>query len=441
MSRRSVQTTSRWLLTRRFIAFIGLGVSAGLALGVASSTAGPQAPRVVELSMMVPDVQRSAWDVMIKNFNNVYPDIRLKATFPPSATLRSLLLTQIQAGNAPDLFHLVGGNGASASVWPFARAGHLRNLSGRPWVKRLTPAEKTSVQLGGKTWAYSTTTFWSGMAYNSAVFRALGLRVPKKFADLLSMCRTISAAGKIPIAAGFGQLTGWAPFTNAVTAGPYARYPNWDSLRNAKKVRFAGNPIWRAFLSELVDAKNAGCFSPGALGTSVPAAFTQLVRGEAAMLMVNSINKGSLQAIDPSFTPEWFPLPARAASSTRGVMLAINTLAVNAKSGSPKEATTFVDFLARPSQAALFNKVSGGVSGADVQKCRLKGEIARGYMSYCKANKFVLAPLTTLPNQNMALDWLPRAFTEVFLGKQTIDDVLRGMDYMWDNPGATSPPS
>jgi hypothetical protein len=41
----------------------------------------------------------------------------------------------------------------------------------------------------------------------------------------------------------------------------------------------------------------------------------------------------------------------------------------------------------------------------------------------------------------MGLGYLNTALQGLFIGKLAVDDVLKGLDYMWDNPDATSPPS
>jgi hypothetical protein len=41
----------------------------------------------------------------------------------------------------------------------------------------------------------------------------------------------------------------------------------------------------------------------------------------------------------------------------------------------------------------------------------------------------------------MGLGYLNSALQTLFLGHTTVDTVLKGLDYMWDHPDATAPPS
>jgi raffinose/stachyose/melibiose transport system substrate-binding protein len=189
----------------------------------------------VSLSGLFVNTNTTAFGILIKNFNNVYPDIQIdRVQYLTSGTLRTLLLTQLGAGNAPDLFFVNGGNSAPSAVWPLAQTGHLLDLGSRPWVKRLG-LTKSRAQWNGKTYALPIGLFLSSVAYNRKLFRQLNLRVPTTFPQLLTMCRQITAAGKIPFAQGFAEASGLSNWISAVSFLPYVRQPNWNELRTSKR--------------------------------------------------------------------------------------------------------------------------------------------------------------------------------------------------------------
>ena len=66
------------------------------------------------------------------------PDIKVDATYLPiGTTYANTLRTQLQSGNAPDVFYVTAGSGGLQSVLPLAKAGYVADLAKRPWVKTL----------------------------------------------------------------------------------------------------------------------------------------------------------------------------------------------------------------------------------------------------------------------------------------------------------------
>jgi raffinose/stachyose/melibiose transport system substrate-binding protein len=277
------------------------------------------------------------------------------------------------------------------------------------------------------------------VAYNPAVLRQFNLKTPQTFGQLLQMCGTIKSGGKIPFAQGFAEQNGFSNWQATLSTLVYARQANWNALRDQKKVSFQTSATWRRALTMLVDMKNAGCFSPGVAGTTVAQAYTQLAKGDAAMSVLATVQTGALQAVDPNFTPGWFPFPYDAAKDTRVVVNASGNLSVNASTKYPQQAKTFINFLGRPKQAALFAKITGGVSDYDVRKCVL-APVLKEFLPLCKAGKIIGARTGSWPNRNMGLGYLNPSMQALITGQKTVDDVLKGLDYMWDNVDATAPP-
>jgi raffinose/stachyose/melibiose transport system substrate-binding protein len=416
-----------------------LGLAAALVLGVSAASAHPEDN--VSVSALLVNTHQPGYDVLIKNFNNVYKDITIgPVTYLPSGTIRTLLLTELQSGSAPDLFFTNGGNAAPSAVWPLAKAGKLLDLSSGPWVKRLTGLVKPDLEYGGKIYALPVAAFLEGVAYNPAVFSQLKLKVPQTFGQLLQMCGTITKAGKIPFAQGFGELNGFSNWEAVLSTLVYAKQANWNTLRDQHKVSFQTSATWRRALTMLIDMKNASCFSPGVAGTTVANAYSQLAKGDAAMSVLATVQTGALQAVVPTFQPGWFSFPFDSAKDTRVVVNASGNLSVNAATKNPQQARTFINFLGRPKQASLFAKITGGVSDYDVKKCVLPATL-KEFLPMCKAGKVIAAETGRWANQNLGLAYLNPSMQGLITGQKSVDDILKGLDYLWDNPTATSPPN
>jgi ABC-type glycerol-3-phosphate transport system substrate-binding protein len=114
---------------------------------------------------------------------------------------------------------------------------------------------------------------------------------------------------------------------------------------------------------------------------------------------------------------------------------------INAATTHPKEAQAFLNFIGRPKQQSLFAKISGGTSDYDIKSCNLDPTLLSNFIPLCKKKLVVSAKTGSWPNPNMGLGYLNGALQGLLLGSKSVDDVLKGLDYMWDNPTATSPPT
>src|SRR4029077_12456171 len=90
----------------------------------------------VTISMLVNNTTQPAYNVLIPNFERVYPNIKVNVTYALPATAPQLLLTEFAAGNAPDLFGTTPGRATPTSVYELARAGDLAPLVNEHWAKR-----------------------------------------------------------------------------------------------------------------------------------------------------------------------------------------------------------------------------------------------------------------------------------------------------------------
>src|SRR5215470_16113997 len=95
---------SRMMRHARFA--VGLLGGAALALGVLagpSAQARPAGSDQVTISMLVTVGNQRALDVLIPNFERVYPNVKVEVTYTPGLAVQAQLETiELAAGNAPD---------------------------------------------------------------------------------------------------------------------------------------------------------------------------------------------------------------------------------------------------------------------------------------------------------------------------------------------------
>ena len=161
---------------------------------------------------------------------------------------------------------------------------------------------------------------------------------------------------------------------------------------------FAASPGWHQALQEIVDMNNAGCFEPGVTGTSIQAARAEFGLGQGLMVPGISAFKAAVDVTNPQFTYSFRRFPNGSGKNKPTAVLNLSpSLSVNAHSSAENQAAaqTFVDFIARPKQNALYAKIQGGLTQYEF----LKGQIP-GFMSdfapVFKAHEYVLNPTQNL---------------------------------------------
>lgn len=406
-------------------------LAVALTAGLTAATAKPNAS--VTLQFVTTNTIQPAFQVLIANFNRVYPDIQINATYLPSDQYNSLIPTQLAAGNAPDLFTAFPGTGALPSTMLMANAGYLADLADRPWAKRVPTVAKPLISNGKKLFAWPLGASAYFLMYNKTAFSQLGLKPTSTFSGLQNLCHKIRAAGKIPLvqAGGVGPNNGIAVLQLA--AGTvYAANPNWNADRAAGKVTFAGTPGWGQALQEIADLNKDGCFEPGVQSVSVPAATAMFANGQALMWICNSQNIGLVRAINPTMDLGVMATPGRTAKAQITMVAYPSNLVVNAHSPNLSSAKTFVDFMARSAQSSLWAKVGGYTAPLDATQGKLSPDIAS--LAPFFSNSLTRAnPLFTWPN-GVIFSTLGADVQGLFTGQKTVAQILADLDSAWNTP-------
>jgi raffinose/stachyose/melibiose transport system substrate-binding protein len=408
---------------------------------VAGASAKPHA--TVTLRFIWNNSNGQAMNIMLANFERAYPNIHVEATYVDGGTpLQTTILSQLQAGNAADVFQMQPGFYTPLSPWAIAKSGYLLDLTGSPWQKRVLPSAKQWVWYKDKLYAWPMSLGPHGVAYNVDLFKQLGLKIPTTFAEFVSMCPKIAAAGKIPIANGFAgsNVTGIVMYQMFTAEFVYALDKQWDAERIAKKTTFQTSPLWRRAFQAVLDLKNAGCFGSAPQGVTIPAAAQQFARGDAAMSILAWAQMPGVLAINPSLNYSFFNMPADNAKNTVMSAAVSQTIGGYAKTAHPKEVRTFINFMARPKQSSLWAKVGGGVAPFDAAKGVFPSYAAPSIPA-AKAGRLVVSLHKYLnPTLTLGPSGIANSIVGLFTGQVTVDSALKALDYLWDNPTATNAP-
>jgi raffinose/stachyose/melibiose transport system substrate-binding protein len=257
------------------------------------------------------------WKGLADAYMKMHPDVNIEITSIENAAYKQKLVTVMQAGDPPDLFHSWGG----AVLWTYAQAGQTRNIAPELTANNNEWKDSFSVpsalELYGQNGEYYGVPFdWGavGVFYNKALFKKAGLdpdKPPKTWSEFLSAVKTLKAAGITPMA--IGEKEKWPGHFIwvylAVREGGQAAF----LAAYNRTGKFTDPPFVKAGedLKQLVDLQP---FQEGFLGATYPDSEAVMGNGKAAMEVMGqwSINvQKSSSASGKGLGDDlgWFPFP------------------------------------------------------------------------------------------------------------------------------------
>jgi raffinose/stachyose/melibiose transport system substrate-binding protein len=389
----------------------------------------------VTISMLALPSAEAGLQVLVPNFERVHPNISVNITYAANgAVLYQLESIELADGNAPDLLSTSPGCGSPVSICVLAKAGELAPMVDKPWVKRSLPLVTSADKYGKGLFAFTPTLALEGIFTNDQLFEKLGLRVPQTFAQLLDVCQQAKARGAVGLLL---DGAGPADFANLIVdlavATVYGNDKSWAAELKAGTVSFDGTPGWHQALQEVIDMNNAGCFQPGAAGTLGAGVLAALfAQGQSLIVAKVTSGKGEFDAANPQFTYTAHPFPGGTVPGQTVTFLDLgNSVSVNAHASAQHQAAaqSFVDFIARPKQDALFAQLGGGLTQYEF----LHGQVP----AFMEADAPVLARHLYVVNPRYGW-WNPNVLLTLqqddvglLTGQRSVDDILNAMDAAW----------
>jgi raffinose/stachyose/melibiose transport system substrate-binding protein len=404
-----------------------------LAVSLTLAIAGAARPAsTVTISMLAQSTDQPAFDVLIPNFERVYPDITVNVTYVTSATLPQFEETELAAGNAPDIIPTSDGKTLPISVYQLAKAGVLAPMVKKPWAtrNRSLPLVTSFSKVGPVLYSMQPGVNPFGLFTNDALFKKFRLAVPQTFSQLLAVCQKAKSDGVVALDLNGGSPIGVAFLLgNLAVANVYGQDPRWAAQQRAGTVTFQGSSGWHRALQEFVDMNSAGCFQPGMVSTTQPQEAADFAQGGTLMAAGSSSQKGSIGGAGATFPFSFHPFPGgTSATQTETALYFVFGLGVNAHSSAANQAAaqTFVDFVARPKQDKLFEATTGNVTQYDFLKNQLPSYMS-SFEPVFSSGKYVVDPLATWWNADV-LNTLEQDQIGLVTGQETVDGLLSALD-------------
>jgi raffinose/stachyose/melibiose transport system substrate-binding protein len=374
--------------------------------------------------------QESPWIAAAEKYSEE-TGIQVETEALPPDSYGLTLRTQIQGGNAPDVFVVSPGAGQDSAVLPLAEAGYIEPL-GEESAALVPEGSEGLFTIDGEVYAQPTDLIPVGMLWNVGAAAEAGVDLPEDTDALIDACGQLADDGRSFVAVAGSVPPNPGLMTMAVSATRvYADTPDWNAQRAAGEVSFADSEGWQDTLQTVVDMNEAGCFQEGAAGAGFDAitqgitqgtALTAYVPGGAATELMNATEglELNIQAFPPANGGEEYIL------ASPNYALAVSSDADDATKAAVED---FLAWMAEPENAAEFIEVSGGVAitGPDENISPVYEPVA----DLLESGSYAPLPNLEWPNPGI-YDALATGVQGLIAGQGDVATVLESIDRAWD---------
>ncbi|RED55294.1 ABC transporter substrate-binding protein [Cohnella lupini] len=352
-------------------------------------------------------------------------NVKVKVIIDPDNQVKNVLQTKLSTSETPDIvvFNKVSGENELNT------ANYMLDLSGEPWVRRLTNPDALKAPDGNiYGFVMQSPLDAQAIVYNKAIFQELGLSVPTSYDEFLAVCEKIKQAGIAPIFAPFKDR--WT--FQIWTAGPFGYVATkekpslWADI-NAGTTKFSEVPEFEEILTKGLQLVERGYISPSALSDDYNMAPDAFMKKKAAMMIMGDWFVSDMKVKDPSIELGLFPVPA---FNGKDLMISqsqiTGMLHIPKAAKYPEEAKMFLDFLSQKEQmdrAQSDQPFMPSVNDASAPSLTpLQQEI---YDTYIKTNKAVVE-MNAFMKVDLTELW--KYYQDMIAGGKTPKQVLEAWD-------------
>ena len=317
-------------------------------------------------------------EAMVSEFHKKYPDITVEIeTRPGGSDGDNVIKTRLATGEMADMFMYNSG-----SLFQALKPNRtLVDLSKMPAQDRIVKSFKSVVtgSEGGVFGVPLNTAMGGGILYNIAVYKKLGLSVPKTWAEFMANNAAIKAAGITAVAQTYGD-----PWTSQlIILSDYfniqAAEPGWDVRYTNNKAKFATTPAAVRSFKKLQELHDQGYFNKDFGAAKFDEGVAMVANGTAAHFPMLTFVIGNIKQNFPGKLAEvgFFAQPGDSADKNGLTIWMPGGVYIPKSSKHPEEAKKFLDFVASVEACSLQTKVLGVQGPYLIKGCELPNDVPR----------------------------------------------------------------
>lgn len=317
---------------------LSIAAVAALALSLAACSTTPGGESSDSSVTFISPWPKNETTGILEQFNAAHPEIDVKVTF--RGTDANATITQLAAGNAPDVLFANPGSGDAMSIGNLAKAGYITSLNDKPWASEIPESFKSQLTFDDEVYGFPATIQVLGGFYNSETLTSAGLTAPTTWPELLEYCTDASAAG----VSGYilpGQTEWMAQLLPLALASTV--------LEDAGATDSFDTDGWEQVFGLYQEMIDGGCFEADASGVNGDVATEEMTANKGgAIVTVSAATSGFIEASGEGvYSYEAIPATANAEDTRLTVMLS-TSVGINTKAKNPEAANILVDWLASP---------------------------------------------------------------------------------------------
>jgi raffinose/stachyose/melibiose transport system substrate-binding protein len=243
-----------------------------------------------------------AWfDKIIADFEALNPGVKISQVISNSVDYQATAIQKSRTNKKAALFTTFRG----AQFNTAATTDFYADLTNEQFAKRnVIKSMMGAGQYNGKQLGIPYQSLFNNPIYNIEIFKKEGWKLPKKFSEWISYCKTAKAAGYTPMAwmgafrAQAGQIINSALMNTASTDALLAsRVAAIDTGKEAITTAW-----FKEMAEKYADLRDAGCFPANPTGVTEAAGNALFATGKAPILPTGSFSMGGIVTLEPKMS-------------------------------------------------------------------------------------------------------------------------------------------
>ena len=352
--------------------------------GTVDNTTEEKLTGTLELQIFVGGYGEKCWEYAIEEFQKLQPNLEINAHL--DANVNAQMKTRWAKDNPPDFVFLDGTNMPKSTWMDENKLRDLNDLYNNGKVYGTSTPISKQIKSGLVTTYKSTCKIFEmpillstyGMWYDDAFLSQKGWSVPKNYTELTSFCRTVKAAGTMPLIY-TGKYSGYLVWGMLMPAVASEALASNDQQFFYNIAYAASESVWddarfKNVLTRLKALADAGYFDLSGMSMDHITSQAAWLKHNAALIPNGLWLESEMKDSTPQgFKMKYYPSMLQEANQPTCVIASSATVGIAAKAKNPKAAEAFLRFLYTDKVAAKFAELCAVPSAArtDVSKANL----------------------------------------------------------------------